>query len=149
MGIILTGLSGRRVALDRCDWQRTWKTVPLIYAFGGSDFPTNPTVPLYYIGETGNAAARMPGHEKWLPALIMGATDVYSVVMHNEHDRLDLERDLISYHKPPLNTEYTSGPSLVDYATELFVRHGVGALGGFGGLVEPPAGTRGLLPRIR
>lgn len=60
-----------------------------------------------YVGETGNFASRMPGHEVWPEAARRGADEIYALTFHGtRRERRVLERALIGAYRPPCNTQH-------------------------------------------
>ena len=76
-----------------------------IYIFSGpaSDKP-NVWYP-YYIGKAESFAARIPYHDKWSPAVQLGATHVHALVVQQEETRKLLESLLIEKYNPSLNIQ--------------------------------------------
>lgn len=59
-----------------------------------------------YIGETLNGTRRFAGHEKLLPAILMGATELHvHFLAEGERARLAAETDLRHGHRPVLNQQ--------------------------------------------
>ncbi len=56
-----------------------------------------------YVGETGNFAERLPGHERWGEALRRGMNQVHICSFKTEHDRKNVESALIARYDPPMN----------------------------------------------
>jgi hypothetical protein len=75
------------------------------YVFA-KQLPNGNFVPLYF-GVADDLRARIPGHEKWVEALLLGATHVMGhSTPAGEPARLAEERDLIQYWHPPLNVQH-------------------------------------------
>jgi hypothetical protein len=138
--IRLTGHSGRTLDLHRAVMNASWDPIPAIYAF--ASYPYFGQVSLYFIGETGNRATRFPSHEKWPSAVVLGAMDIYALHFQGTGaQRRDIERDLIHYHKPPLNSEDTTEGSATAYAPSFLDDPAIPA--------NPIWGLGSLLPRRR
>ena len=59
-----------------------------------------------YIGETSDASRRFAGHEKLLPAILMGATELHvHFLAQGDCERLAIETDLRHGHRPALNRQ--------------------------------------------
>lgn len=58
-----------------------------------------------YIGETDNLRARIPGHEKWTSAWLLGATHVHALVVAQPSQRDKIEAELIQACQPRLNEQ--------------------------------------------
>lgn len=66
----------------------------------------------YYIGETGDLGERIDRHEKFLPALRLGATEVHvHLFALSRQQRLDIETDLRRAHPTLLNEQGIAGLS--------------------------------------
>ncbi len=64
----------------------------------------------YYIGESGDFAERIDRHEKFLPALRLGATEVHvHLLAASRQQRLNIETDLRRGHPTPLNEQSVAG----------------------------------------
>ena len=64
----------------------------------------------YYIGESGDFAERIDRHEKFLPALRLGATEVHvHLLAASRQQRLNIETDLRRGHRTPLNEQSVAG----------------------------------------
>ena len=59
----------------------------------------------FYIGQTQNFAERLPTHEDWPEAELLGATHIHARVESDESRRLALEKELIQYYQPHLNVQ--------------------------------------------
>lgn len=86
-----------------------WNDVGGIYIFSGLS-SRREWVPIY-IGQTDSFRNRIPLHEKWIPAMRLGATHVHAMAESQEAKRLQVERLLIATYQPALNTQLkqTSG----------------------------------------
>jgi hypothetical protein len=64
----------------------------------------------FYIGESGDFGERIDRHEKFLPALWLGATEVHvHLLATSRQQRLDIETDLRRGHPTPLNEQRIAG----------------------------------------
>ena len=59
-----------------------------------------------YIGIADDLSDRIPGHERWREAQLLGATHVMAHTHSNKAAREAEEKDLIGYWNPPLNTQH-------------------------------------------
>ena len=67
-----------------------------------------------YAGSTPNGGTlrqRIPGHEKWLDAIALGATTIWAHVNHDPVSMAAEERDLIATLNPPLNVQHRTIPT--------------------------------------
>ena len=78
---------------------------PGVYIFAGqaTDYQGVLQWRSYYIGETHDFSQRIPNHEKWQPALLLGATHTFYRVVEDEAERKRLEGWLIRVYDPELN----------------------------------------------
>lgn len=81
-----------------------WSDVAGLYIFAGHNLTRDAWL-AKYIGQTSSFANRLPGHEQWLPAVGLGATHVHLRVEPVAATRLRIERELITYYRPPLNQQ--------------------------------------------
>jgi excinuclease UvrABC nuclease subunit len=81
-----------------------WNDVPGIYIFAGVN-SAQKWYPLY-VGQAKSLAERLPNHEKWPAALLLGATHVHAMVVQDESARCSIEQELIHTFQPRLNTHY-------------------------------------------
>jgi hypothetical protein len=66
-----------------------------------------------YIGQTGDGRDRTTRHEKYLPAILLGATHVHiHLLAHSREARFGIETDLRRGHYTPLNQQSTGSNSL-------------------------------------
>jgi hypothetical protein len=64
----------------------------------------------YYIGETGDLDQGIDRHEKFLPAMRLGATEVHvHLLAVSKQQRLDIETDLRRGHPTALNEQSRGG----------------------------------------
>ena len=78
-----------------------WTAVGGLYIFAGLNseqlwYP-------YYIGQTKSFAERIPTHENWQEAALLGATHVHAMGEQDQNKRLEIERQLIGSWQPILN----------------------------------------------
>jgi hypothetical protein len=88
-----------------------WNDVGGIYIFAGPNYLTGRWGP-WYVGQTDSFRNRIPQHEKWIPAVLRGATHVHAMVAPLADMRLAVEQRLIATFQPPLNVQHRS---LADY----------------------------------
>ena len=81
-----------------------WNEVAGLYIFAAPDLIDGGWLPLY-IGQALSFAERLPNHENWPEAAILGATHIHVRVEPDESLRLDLERRLIRAYQPHLNVQ--------------------------------------------
>lgn len=84
-----------------------WNKVAGLYIFSGleKDSRGNPQWLAYYIGETEDFSKRIPNHDKWQEAQLLGATHVHARVETQPAIRQIRERRLIRDYQPPLNVQ--------------------------------------------
>jgi hypothetical protein len=82
----------------------SWNDVGGVYVFTGQNHLFQ-WVPLY-VGEAGSFRTRMIAHEKWNPAVHLGATHVHAMVMELDLLRKKIEQELIQAYHPPLNVQH-------------------------------------------
>ena len=80
-----------------------WYDVAGVYIFAGLN-NQNQWVPLY-VGQTNSFHTRIPSHEKWSRAVLIGATRVHARVESLEATRLVMEQELIQAYDPQLNRQ--------------------------------------------
>ena len=89
-----------------------WYDVGGVYIFAGPNYQTGRWEPLY-VGQTNSFRSRLiPGYEKWIQAMLMGATRVHATIVPLYYARLGLEALLIRELRPPLNIQL---PTLADF----------------------------------
>ena len=81
-----------------------WNEVAGLYIFAALDSAAEAWIPLW-IGQALSFAERLPNHEKWPEAEMLGATHVHARVEPDESRRLALEKELIQYYQPHLNVQ--------------------------------------------
>ncbi len=59
-----------------------------------------------YVGQTDDFGSRIPSHERWTEAVLLGATHVHAAVVSNQADRNMLEAMLIQNLQPPMNNHF-------------------------------------------
>jgi len=87
-----------------------WNKIAGIYIFAGLN-QVRQWVP-YYVGQTDNFQDRIPSHEKWEKAQSLGATHVHVLVVQQESQRDNLEKQLIQAFRPSLNVQHAGGMGL-------------------------------------
>lgn len=88
-----------------CAQAGQWSRVPGVYIFAGVSPITNQWT-AFYIGQAEDFSDRIPGHEKWLAAVQLGATEVHALVEHSADARDIIEQSLIEAYQPPLNEHF-------------------------------------------
>ena len=58
-----------------------------------------------YIGNTESLSERLPTHEKWSAAQLLGATHIHARVERVRETRVALEKELVAAHLPKLNID--------------------------------------------
>ena len=81
-----------------CDWT----DVAGVYLFAAR-LPNGDWNPLF-IGQADNFKRRIPGHEKWQWAALLGATHILACAVPAQAKRLSVEIEMIARLKPPLNS---------------------------------------------
>ena len=80
-----------------------WRDVPGVYIFAGLH-QEGEWYPLY-IGKTESLSERLPTHEKWSDAQLLGATHIHARVERVRETRVALEKELVAAHLPKLNID--------------------------------------------
>jgi len=93
---------------DVYSYYGSWTDVGGVYMMTGLN-SLNQWVPLY-AGKADNFRKRMSGHEKWNPAVQLGATHVHAMVVELEFLRNWIEHELIRVYDPPLNKQLPANP---------------------------------------
>ena len=90
-----------------CEHGADWSAASGLYIFAGSltDETGIDRWKAFYVGQCQSFADRIPTHEKWLEALLLGATHVHALAMEQPEVRTVLERTLIEICQPPLNVQ--------------------------------------------
>ena len=57
----------------------------------------------WYIGRAGDFSDRLPSHERWSEAVLLGATHIHAMVETNALRRKVIEEELIEYYRPAMN----------------------------------------------
>ena len=78
-----------------------WKEVGGVYIFAGENADKEWVA--YYIGMTESLKERLRDHSDWVDATRRGATHVHVMFVVGGTSRARIERQLIDYHRPPLN----------------------------------------------
>ncbi len=81
-----------------------WNDVGGIYIFTG--LAANGRWTAYYIGKCESFRDRLPNHERWVEAVRFGATHVHALVVPQEANREAIEKQLIAFAGPRLNTQH-------------------------------------------
>lgn len=90
-----------------CIFSGLWRDVGGVYIFSGIDHQNGWWEPLY-VGQTDSFRNRIPPHERWEEAVLLGATHVHAMEVPQAALRAQLERELIAGYQPPLNTQLRS-----------------------------------------
>lgn len=80
-----------------------WAKIGGVYIFAGANDQNQWRA--LYVGQTSSFADRIPGHNQWSKARLLGATHVHARVVPDRSDRLTLEKRLRKAFRPPLNDE--------------------------------------------
>lgn len=138
---------------QECVINGQWNPVPLVYMFHVKWAVAGVHTVVPYIGETGDATSRFPGHDYWDEAVRdYGATHVLACVAPAATEkRRAWERTLIQAFNPPMNTKHKPKGIAGALPTNAPPRGlinsggvaGVGALGG--GLLSPAPTLNSLL----
>ena len=81
-----------------------WHEVAGLYIFASWDSTDESWFPLY-VGQALSFAERLPNHEKWPEAEILGAAYIHVRVEPDESRRAALEKKLIQHYQPHLNVQ--------------------------------------------
>jgi hypothetical protein len=111
--------------------QTTWNDVAGVYVFARFNPLTDRWDPLY-IGKTASFQSRIPCHERWFQAVLLGATHILAVTVPDEPMRSGIERRLIESYQPTLNVQHRA--SLADWYQPPYSGFGFGF--GFGSFVQ-------------
>ncbi|HEV8580857.1 MAG TPA: hypothetical protein VGX68_17465 [Thermoanaerobaculia bacterium] len=84
----------------------TWNDVGGVYIFAGTNHQ-NEWAPLY-IGQADSFHNRIPCHERWAEAALLGATHVHAMTVPQAANRARIEHELCLAYQPPLNTQLRS-----------------------------------------
>ena len=84
-----------------------WNEVAGLYIFAGlaSGFQRNHLWHAFYVGQCQSFGKRLPNHENWLGAALLGATHVHVLVELEENKRASIEKALIEALQPALNVQ--------------------------------------------
>ena len=80
-----------------------WNNVAGIYIFTGLN--EKGLWRPFYIGQAKNFQNRIPGHEGWPSAALLGATHVHALVVPQAANRDSIEAELIAAYQPVLNVQ--------------------------------------------
>jgi len=101
--VVCTGVSGISYNYFSAEPGSTWLQVAANYVF--TKWTPNGW-PIFYAGETDNAANRLSNHERWQEAVTKyGATHILTHQAVSEADRKREEADLIAAYNPPMNVQ--------------------------------------------
>lgn len=99
--------------LTRCNWfgyefesypkDARWPAVPGVYIFAKLADPSSYSA--VYVGQAEAFSDRLPNHERWAMARLLGATEVHVLMVPSKADRDGLEALLIKMAQPPLNKQ--------------------------------------------
>jgi hypothetical protein len=129
----LRGISGGEYQFSECEYEGDWNAVGGIYAFARRT-AAGMEAPLY-IGKCCNFRERLDDHERWLAASRLGGNVVLAAVFLREDTRVAVERDLVLFYQPRLNTLLKAFPT--DKGS--FFKLGSSAVG-YGTLAHRPSG---------
>lgn len=98
--------SGHVFTVYNPDDDLRWREVGGLYVFAGleEDWQGQSQWLAMYIGRCQAFSKRLPNHEKWPEAVLLGATHIHAMVETNAFRRKSLEEDLIEEYQPYLNT---------------------------------------------
>ena len=84
-----------------------WNEVAGLYIFAGErlDQQGTPQWRAFYVGQTQSFGKRLPTHENWPGAALLGATHVHALVEPEAKKRALIEKALIDSYHPPLNVQ--------------------------------------------
>jgi excinuclease UvrABC nuclease subunit len=83
--------------------QISWNAVGGIYIFAGSRGGMwHP----YYVGQADSFQSRIPSHDRWDDARMVGATHIHAMVVEQSANRDKIEKELIGDFQPPLNVHH-------------------------------------------
>ena len=99
-----TSPTGEVITFQICDYYGDWNNIGGIYMMCKFHTLQNLFEPIY-IGQAVSLRNRLSGHEKWLPAVRLGATNVLAVVETSGNKRDFLERLLVRHFDPQLNKQ--------------------------------------------
>ena len=90
-----------------CEHGADWSAVSGLYIFAGlgTNLLGTPLWQAFYVGQCQSFAERIPTHEKWLAALLLGATHVHAKTVLLADERAALERELVQAYQPSLNVQ--------------------------------------------
>ena len=89
---------------DIYDVNTSWNDVGGVYIFAG--VALNGKWNAYYIGICDSLKNRCPNHERWDEAAQLGATHIHAMVVPLETNRQSIEKELIQWAAPQLNTHH-------------------------------------------
>jgi len=81
----------------------TWNDVPGIYIFSA---PKLDKWHPFYVGQASSFLDRLNRHERWDEAQRLGASHIHAIVVHDQERRDTIERNLIAWLQPALNTQH-------------------------------------------
>lgn len=82
-----------------------WADVGTVYGFLKKN--ANQSYHILYIGKASSMSDRQDDHERWKEAVKKGATHIMARVITDEKTRQAVEKALISFYQPEMNTQYT------------------------------------------
>ncbi len=89
--------------LTVCVKEAPWNNVAGIYIFAQEILPGKWQA--HYVGQTDSFQNRIPSHEQWEKARVLGATHVLAMSVPQAAMRDQLEKELIREFQPVLNTQ--------------------------------------------
>ncbi|MFA5040981.1 MAG: hypothetical protein WC464_05055 [Bdellovibrionales bacterium] len=82
-----------------------WADIGTVYGFlkknAGNSYH------ILYIGKAASMCNRQDDHERWKEATRKGANHIMACVIKDERTRQAVEKALISFYQPEMNTQYT------------------------------------------
>lgn len=77
-----------------------WHEVPGLYVFAKQSIPHWTAL---YIGQAQSFRTRLPTHERWPEAALLGATHIHATVEWDQTQRDLIEQRLVATYQPPMN----------------------------------------------
>jgi hypothetical protein len=110
MQVTLTTASGQSLAFEPFDFYSNWNPVGGLYAFAYYNYASH-RWHILYIGKAVSFQTRLTdNHEKWSPAVDLGASVVLACVLDHELVRRVWEQALIERYQPVLNIQHNPMP---------------------------------------
>jgi len=96
---------GRTFVFQVCSYAGNWNECSGVYVFAKFQSQQGAWDALY-VGKCVSFRDRIPGHEKWAPAVQMGAESVLACPIAVSADRDLVEGAMIDQFDPPLNRQH-------------------------------------------